>query len=69
MTQCEGTTRKGDRCRREARAGSSYCAIHQDQEVRARTARAEQDWDTDAVVKAAIGVGLIAAIFLFRFRR
>jgi hypothetical protein len=69
VTQCEGTTKKGDRCKREARTGSSYCAIHQDQEIRARTPRVEQEWDSDALMKAAIGVGLIAAIFLFRFRR
>ena len=69
MAQCEGTTKKGDRCKREAPEGSPYCAIHQDQAVRARRARVEQEWDTDALMKAAIGVGLVAAIFLFRFRR
>ena len=69
MTQCEGTTKKGDRCKREARVGSSYCAIHQDQEVRARAPHTAQEWDTEALMKVAIGVGLVAAIFLFRFRR
>jgi len=69
VNRCEGTTKKGDRCKREAGQGSAYCAIHQDQEVRARKPRSEQVWDTDSIVKAAVGVGLVAAIFLFRFRR
>lgn len=69
MTQCQGTTKKGDRCKREAREGSGFCAIHQDQEVRQRKQPATEEWDTEAIVKAAIGFGLVAAIFLFRFRR
>jgi hypothetical protein len=69
VTQCQGTTKTGDRCKREARAGSAFCAIHQDQEVRERPKPPAQEWDTEAIMKAAIGVGLVAAIFLFRFRR
>ncbi len=70
MSQCKGTTKKGDRCKRDAREGSGFCAIHQEQEVRSREPReAAQEWDTDALMKAAIGLGLVAAIFLFRFRR
>ena len=68
MTQCEGTTKKGDRCKRDASSGSPFCSIHQDQEIRPRTARTEV-WDTDSIVKAAIGFGLVAAIFLYRFKR
>ena len=69
MTQCRGTTKKGDRCKRDAREGSAFCAIHQDQEVRERHIPNREEWDTEAIMKAAIGVGLVAAIFLFRFRR
>ena len=69
MTQCRGTTKKGDRCRRDAQEGSGFCAIHQDQEVRERRERGTEEWDTESVVKAAIGLGLVAAIFLLRFRR
>ena len=69
MTQCQGTTKKGDRCKREAREGSAFCAIHQDQEVRERHLPNREEWDKEAIMKAAIGVGLVAAIFLFRFRR
>ena len=69
MTQCRGTTKRGDRCKREAGEGTTFCAIHQDQEVRERKAPTPQEWDKDAIVKAAIGFGLVAAIVLFRFRR
>ena len=69
MTQCDGKTKKGDRCKRESRAGSAYCAIHQDQEIRERSPRVEQVWDNDSLMKAAVGFGLVAAVLLFRFRR
>jgi hypothetical protein len=69
VTQCRGTTKKGDRCKRDAREGSPFCAIHQDQEVRERHVPPAPEWDKEAIMKAAIGFGLVAAIFLFRFRR
>jgi hypothetical protein len=31
MARCEGTTRRGDRCKREAQDGSRFCYLH-DQE-------------------------------------
>lgn len=68
MKQCRGTTKRGDRCKREAREGSDFCAIHLDQEIRQPSPRTEE-WDKEAIVKAALGFGLVAAIFLFRFRR
>lgn len=68
MTQCRGTTKKGDRCKRDAPEGAAFCAIHLDQEIRAPR-QGTEEWDKDAIVKAAIGLGLVAAIFLFRFRR
>ena len=67
MAQCSGQTKKGDRCRREAADGSDFCSVHQDQAV--RPPRQHTEWDTDAIVKAAIGFGLVAAIFLYRFKR
>lgn len=68
MTQCRGTTKKGDRCRREVKEGSAFCTIHQDQEIRPRPEPAGE-WDRDALMKAALGFALVGAIFLFRFRR
>ncbi len=71
MTQCRGTTKKGERCKRDARDGSEFCSIHQEQEIRPRAGRsaAAAEWDRDAIMKAAIGFGLVAAIFLFKFKR
>jgi hypothetical protein len=69
VTQCEGTTKKGDRCKRESRDGSAYCAIHQDQEGRAKAPQPDLVWDSDSMLKVGVGLGLLAAIFLFRFRR
>ena len=68
MGQCEGTTKKGDRCKRDASSGSPFCTIHQDQEVRPRSFQSEV-WDSDSIMKAAVGFGILAAIFLYRFRR
>ena len=70
MVQCRGTTKKGERCRREAREGSAFCSIHQDQEIRPREEPASGvEWDRDAITKAAIGFALVGAIFLLRFRK
>lgn len=69
MAQCQGTTRKGERCKREAAEGSAYCSIHTDQDVAAREPLPEQSWDRDAVVKTAIGFALVGAILFFRLRR
>jgi hypothetical protein len=74
VIQCQGTTKKGERCKREAREESAYCAIHMHQEANATrqgraSAEGTAEWDRDALIKAAVGFGLVAAIFLFRFRR
>jgi hypothetical protein len=68
VAQCEGKTKKGERCRRDTRDGSAFCSIHQDQEIRPRTERTGE-WDRDAIMKAALGFAVVGAIFLFRFRR
>jgi hypothetical protein len=68
VAQCEGKTRKGERCKRDAGAGGAFCSIHVDQEVRPRS-EPSGEWDRDAITKAAIGFALIGAVFLFRFRR
>lgn len=69
MTQCEGLTRKGERCKRDAQEGSPYCSIHQDQAVRPPRAREAVEWDRDAVMAAALGFALVGAIIFFRIRR
>jgi hypothetical protein len=68
VAQCQGKTKKGDQCKREARDRTSFCSIHQDQEIRERAPRTGE-WDKDAIMKAAIGFAVVGVIFLFRFRR
>jgi hypothetical protein len=60
---------KGERCRRDAAEGSPFCSIHTGQETRFREPQVAQAWDRDALVKTAIGFGLLGAILFFRFRR
>jgi hypothetical protein len=75
MAQCAGTTQKGERCKRDAREGSSYCSIHfapqdEPQPEPAAAPRAEaSSCDRDWTMKAALGVAAIVAIVLFRIRR
>ena len=68
MAQCEGKTRKGERCKREAQAKSGFCSIHQDQEIRPPRDH-DTAWDRDAIMKAAVGFASVGLIFLLRFRR
>ena len=68
MAQCRGKTKKGDRCKRDAADGASFCTIHQDQEIRPRSTP-KGEWDRDAIMKAALGFAVLGAIALFRFRR
>lgn len=75
MTQCEGRTLKGERCKREAREGSSYCSIHFENQPRpepepvAASAAAESPHDADWMMKAALGLAAVVAIVLLRIRR
>ena len=75
MSQCAGRTQKGDRCKREAREGTTYCSIHQEQEARPRSGPESQaasstlSQDPDWLLKAALGVAAIVVIVLFRIRR
>lgn len=68
MAQCQGKTKKGERCKRDAKDASDFCSIHIDQAIRERK-EPTAEWDNDAIIKAAIGFALVGAIFLFRFRR
>ena len=68
VAQCQGKTKKGDRCKRDAKTGAAFCSIHVDQEIRARAERTSE-WDSDAILKAAIGFAIVGAVFFLRFRR
>jgi hypothetical protein len=69
MAQCQGTTRKGERCKRDAKEGEAYCAIHLDQAVRAPRAKELEVWDRDAIMAAALGFALLGIMALFKIRR
>ena len=68
MAQCQGKTKKGERCKRDAPGGGAFCSIHIDQEIRERKPRTEE-WDRDAILKAAVGFALVGVIFFFKLRR
>ena len=68
VAQCGGKTKKGDRCKRDATGGSAFCAIHVDQEIRERK-ETRAEWDSDAIMKAAIGFAIVGVIFFIGFRR
>lgn len=69
MAQCMGRTLKGERCKRDARAGSEYCALHEGQKADASPAREAVTWDRDTIMKTALGAALVGAILFFRIRR
>ena len=73
MAQCRGTTRKGERCRRDARPGSDYCSIHVDQDAPEGApggdGAATDSGGMDDLMKTALGFALIGAILFFRLRR
>ncbi|MCG6956134.1 MAG: hypothetical protein LJF04_09090 [Gemmatimonadetes bacterium] len=70
MAQCQGTTKKGERCKRDAREGSDFCSIHVDQEIRPRSAPAgSAEWDRDSIMKVALGFALVGAVLFFRLRK
>jgi len=68
VAQCSGNTKKGDRCKRDAQGESRFCAIHQDQEIRAREPNERGEWDNDAIIKAVIGFAIIGLFFMMRRR-
>jgi hypothetical protein len=69
VAKCQGTTKKGDQCKREPQGDSAFCSIHQDQEIRERSAPTAQEWDREAIVAAALGFALVGVLVLFRIRR
>lgn len=69
MAQCQGITRKGEQCKRDAADGSAYCVIHQDQAIRSPKAREVIEWDREAIMAAALGFALVGAIVFLRIRR
>jgi len=69
VAQCQGKTKKGDQCKRDARGDSAFCTIHSDQEIRARSEPKCQEWDREAIMAAALGFALVGVMILVRIRR
>lgn len=69
MAQCQGITRKGEQCKRDAPEGSAYCSIHQDQAVRAPRAREAVEWDREAIMATAMGFALVGVIVWLGIKR
>ncbi len=67
MASCSGTTKKGDRCRRNALKGSDYCAIHFAQDPAApsgREAIEELEGRLSETAKTVLGIAIVAGIVL-----
>lgn len=78
MPRCRGITRAGQRCKRNAVAGSEYCAVHTDQAEEAthqdgaakgRTRGEEAPGLTAGEVLVLAGVAAVAAALLRRVLR
>ncbi len=64
MSQCRGTTKRGERCRNEAVGGSNFCSIHAQTDAGEGGAR----WDDDFSDTAKTVLGLaIAAVIVFSY--
>ncbi len=50
--QCEGITKTGERCKREAAEGSAYCIGHKDQAKDSPAAKLKDDGTCWAVTEA-----------------
>ena len=69
MTQCRGTTKKGERCRREANAASEFCASHQSEESTQGNPFDEMESRLSDTAKAVLGLAFGAVILLYAMTR
>ena len=53
MARCEGTTKSGERCRRQATGGSAYCSSHEAQAQSEPDPTVENESDRDGTEDAA----------------
>jgi hypothetical protein len=65
MARCQGTTRAGDRCKREAQEGSRYCYTHEPKENEQKAAASEAEATADESLEMEeilpLVLGLLAA--------
>lgn len=61
MARCTGTTKAGNRCKRDASEGSDYCAAHADQaDAPSAGARTGAGKGADLILVAAVALALAA---------
>ena len=66
MARCEGTTRDGDQCKREARAESQFCYLHGSVEEETPTDECEAvEWD-DVLPVLLAGAATIGLLLVFK---
>ena len=66
MARCEGTTRDGGQCKREARADSQFCYLHGSAEEEAPTDECEAvEWD-DVLPVLLAGAATIGLLLVFK---
>lgn len=68
MAQCQGTTKAGARCKRDANDETGYCGMHEDQaDAPSAAGGADGGGGTDLLLVGAVAVGLFAIRRLLRF--
>ena len=64
MAQCQGTTKSGTRCKRDANEGGDYCGFHEDQaeapNAEGASSDGSADRSTDLILVGAVAVALFA---------
>ncbi len=66
MARCEGTTRDGGQCKREARADSQFCYLHGTVEEETLTDECEAvEWD-DVLPILLAGAATIGLLLVFK---
>lgn len=66
MAQCEGTTKGGDRCKREAQPDSSFCHMHgPDEGPDVQVSDEPAEWE-DLVPLILAGAATLGFVLLFK---
>jgi len=67
MSQCQGTTKAGARCKRDAGDGSDYCGAHAEQAGEGQASSSTRDSGTDLILVGAVALALFAVRRVLRF--
>jgi len=66
MAQCEGTTRSGEQCKREAQPDSRFCYLHQPDAEEPEGSEEVQTELDDLVPLLIAGAATLAFVLLFK---